>query len=256
MSETAYHLMIGKYKCIIFSDGCLIDKRPEGTVTFGLNFIYIEADSRKLLVDTGCGRLFQATAGQLIQNMQKVGIKCEDIDTIIFSHGHIDHVCGTFDLTGKPTFPNARYIISRKEWGYIEAPPGNNEIQNTFFEPARKFLIPLKDRFDLVEDNYEILPGIKMKPAHGHTPGNTMIDISSNGERLLCIGDIIHSPHEFEDPEYLTAFDVTPEEAVKTRAQVLTKLAKDGTFVFAGHFTFPGLGYIRQKKGVFSWGPI
>ena len=249
MSETAYHLNIGKFKCVIFSDGCLVDPNE----TFGLNCIYIEAGGRKMLVDNGCGQTFQGTAGQLVKNFEAEGIKVEDIDTIIFDHGHIDHVCGTFDLRGKPIFPNARYIISRKEWDYIESPPGSNEIQNNFFAPARKYLLPLKDRFEMVDDNHELLPGIRMIPAHGHTPGNAMVDITSGGKRLLCVGDIIHSQKEFTEPEHCAAFDVTPDEAIKTRTRILSKAARDRTFIFATHFTFPGLGYIREKKGILNW---
>jgi glyoxylase-like metal-dependent hydrolase (beta-lactamase superfamily II) len=257
MSESAYHLTVGEFKCIIFSDGCLIDKNPQGTEIFGLNCLYIASGERKMLIDNGCGKMFQSnTAGQLMNNLEAEGIKREDIDTIIFDHGHIDHVCGTFDIAGKPVFPKARYVITQEEWDYIKSPPGDNEMQNAFYSPARKYLLPLKDRFDLVEDNYEILPGIKMIPAHGHTPGNVMIDISSNGKRLLCVGDIIHSQRELADPECSMAFDITPKEAVKTRTKILTKVAQEGTFIFVCHFPFPGLGYIRQKNGIFSWDPI
>ena len=253
MSETAHHLAVGEFNCIIFNDGYLQD--PDEN--FGLNCIYIEAGDRKMLVDNGCGEAFQAsTAGWLVKNMEAEGIKCGDIDTIIFDHGHLDHVCGTCDLKGKPVFPNARYIIAKKEWDYIVSPPGSNEIQNNFYAPARKYLVPLKDRFNMVKDNYEVLPGIKMVPAPGHTPGNAMVDITSKGKRLLCIGDIIHSRSEFTEPEHCAAFDVAPEEAIPTRTRILSKAAKEGTFIFATHFAFPGLGYIREKKGILSWEAI
>jgi glyoxylase-like metal-dependent hydrolase (beta-lactamase superfamily II) len=253
MPEQAYPLAVGNFHCIIFSDGCLVDPSE----TYGLNCIYIDAGDHKILIDNGCGETFmQNTAGHLLKNMKAAGLKTEDIDTIIFDHGHIDHVCGTFDEKGKPVFPNACYIITRKEWDYIKSPPGDNEMQNVFYRPARQYLLPLQDRFTFVEVDYEVLPGIKMLPAHGHTPGNVMIDISSQGERLLCIGDIIHSAREFTDPACLAAFDVTPAEAIKTRAKILTEVARDNVFVFACHFLFPGLGYIRQAKGIFSWEPI
>jgi glyoxylase-like metal-dependent hydrolase (beta-lactamase superfamily II) len=257
VSETAYNLTVGDFNCIIFSDGRLVDKTPQGTQTYGLNCIYIEAGNRKLLVDNGCGEWFMAdTAGHLVKNMRTVGIEPEDIDTIIFDHGHIDHVCGTFDKKGKPVFPNAHYIITRKEWDYIKSPPGDNEIQNAFYSPARRYLLPLENRFNIVESDFEVLPGLRLIPAHGHTPGNVMVDITSKGKRLLSIGDIIHSQREFTDPACLADFDVTPVEAMKTRAEILSQLAKEGTFVFACHFTFPGLGFIRQAKDIFIWESI
>jgi glyoxylase-like metal-dependent hydrolase (beta-lactamase superfamily II) len=253
MSDTAYRLTVGDFNCIIFNDGCLLDPND----VFGLNCIYIESGGHKMLIDNGCGESFrEKTAGHLLKNLKAAGLKPEDIDTIIFDHGHIDHVCGTFNKKGKPVFPNARYIITKKEWDYIKSPPGDNETQNMFYRPARQYLLPLHDRFTLVKADYEVLPGIELIPAHGHTPGNVMVDLTSKGQRLLCIGDIIHSQREFADPACLAAFDVTPSEAIKTRAKILAEVARGGIFVFACHFPFPGLGYIRQTKGIFSWEPV
>ncbi len=253
MSDTAYRLTIGDFNCIIFNDGYLVDH----VENFGLNCIYIEAGGHKILIDNGCGENFrEKTAGHLLKSMKTAGLKPGDIDTIIFDHGHIDHVCGTFDKNGNPVFSNARYIVTKKEWDYIKSPPGANKTQNEFYYHARKYLIPMEERFVLVDADYQVLPGIKMRPAFGHTKGNVMVDLMSQGQRLLCIGDVIHSRREFADPACLAAFDVTPSEAIKTRAKILDEAAQTGVFVFACHFTFPGLGYIRQTKDMFSWEPI
>lgn len=252
MLEAGFRYDIGEYKCIIFSDGTLVN---EGEV-FGLNCLFIDMGDHKILIDTGCGDGFQDTAGRLAENMQAEGISCSDIDRIIFTHGHIDHAAGSFDSQGRPIFPNARYITSEREWEYWLTPPGSNELHNMFFDAARKNLLPVRDLFDLVKDNAEVLPGIKLIAAPGHTPGIAMVDISSGGKRLLCIGDIIHSQLEFIHPEYLSLFDVMPEQALNTRAQILSNVAKSGILVFACHFPFPGLGYITHKEGIFTWQPI
>ena len=148
MPETAYHLTVGDYKCVIVNDGCIVDPAE----TYGLNCIYIESGKNKMLVDNGGGEMLQHTAGHLAENLKAEGIKRGDITTIIFDHGHVDHVCGTFDEKGNPAFPSARSIISRKEWEYIESPPGSDEMQNNLFAPARRYLTPLKERFQLVDD--------------------------------------------------------------------------------------------------------
>jgi glyoxylase-like metal-dependent hydrolase (beta-lactamase superfamily II) len=101
-----------------------------------------------------------------------------------------------------------------------------------------------------------MFPGIKLIPAPGHTPGNIMVEVGSQGESILCIGDIIHSQKEFIDPEYLTMFDVDPEQAVSTRQKVLFKIVDSEQLVFACHFDFPGLGYIVVQDGNFTWRPI
>ena len=252
MRQTAKHFSVGDIKCAVFSDGKLVD--PENT--FDLNCLYIEAGGRKILVDNGCGPLVTATAGKLVENMEAEGLETADITDIIFTHGHIDHVSGTCDVKGKPVFPNARYIITKKEWEYIKAPPGKNQTQNVFYESARKYLPPLHGRFDLVDDGFEVLPGIKLVPAHGHTPGNSMVAIKRGGERLLCIGDIIHMTRELTEPRLCASFDVSPAEALKTRTKILSQAAKEGAFIFACHFDFPGLGHIREKKSVLAWEAI
>jgi glyoxylase-like metal-dependent hydrolase (beta-lactamase superfamily II) len=256
MPEAGHRIDIGKYKCVIYSDGTLATEGSENEDIFGLNCLLINFGDQKILIDTGCGNIFQSTAGKLAGNMEAEGIKRTDIDRIIFTHGHIDHVGGSFDSHGKCLFPNARFITSGREWKYWETQPGNNELQNMFFSAARKNLLPIRDRFDLVKDNVEVLPGIKLIKAPGHTPGTILVDISSDGKRLLCIGDIVHSQLEFAQPEYLSLFDVTPEQALNTRDEILSDAAKSGVLVFACHFPFPGLGYIKRNEGVFAWQPI
>jgi len=252
MADAGYRIDIGRFKCTVFSDGTL---EHDGEL-FALNNLYIDSVEHKILIDTGCGDGFQATAGRLAENLEAAGIKRPDIDRVILTHGHVDHAVGAFDSRGKPVFPNARYITSRREWEHWEEGPGDNELQNMFFNGARKHLLPIPDRFDLADDNEEVLPLIRFIPAYGHTPGNVMVDIASDGDRLLCIGDIIHSPLEFEYPEHLAAFDVAPEQAIKTRTKILADIAQSGVLVFACHFTFPGLGHITKNKGVFAWQPI
>ena len=264
MTKTAYHFEVGKHKLTVFNDGKLVD--PDNT--FDLNCLYIQSGGRKILVDDGCGENFKGppgqaqtdtpnvTPGHLVENMAAEGLRPEDITDIIFTHGHIDHVSGTFDAIGKAIFPNARYTLNKKEWDYILAGPDDNENLTWLFDPARKHLVNFKDRVNPVGDNDTVAPGIKLVPAPGHTPGSTMIEISSEGQKLLCIGDIIHAYREFAEPEHYAALDYNPAAAVQTRLKTLAKAAQEGTLVFACHFDFPGLGHIREKKGVLGWEPI
>ena len=257
MTEAGFSYDIGKYKCTVFNDGYLINQDTKDQEKSDLNCLFIDNGDHKILIDTGCGDTFQsATAGKLAKNLGAAGIRCGDIDTVIFTHGHIDHAGGSHDSNGKPVFPNAVYVASQKDWEYWEAGPGSNELQNMFFGPARKNLLPIREKFDLVEDNTDILPGIKLIEAPGHTPGNMVIEISSAGKKLFCIGDIIHSLQEFIDPAYLAIFDVDPKQALTTRSKIFSDAAKSGVLVFACHLPFPGLGHIRRKKGVLSWEPI
>jgi glyoxylase-like metal-dependent hydrolase (beta-lactamase superfamily II) len=256
MVEAGFHFNVGEFECIVFSDGTLVNQDDEGEEEFNLNNLFIDSGTHKILIDTGCGEGFQATAGRLVENMKAEGIKFSDIDRIIVTHGHIDHVSGSLNSKGQPVFPNARYITTENEWEHWLKPPGSNELHNMFFKFARKNFLPIREQFDLVNDDAEILPGIRFLSASGHTPGNVMVNVSSKGNRLLCIGDIIHSQLEFTDPERLVIFDVTPEQAVWTRTRILSDIADSGLLVYACHFPFPGLGYITQKEGICAWQPV
>jgi glyoxylase-like metal-dependent hydrolase (beta-lactamase superfamily II) len=268
MSDAVFHFAIGQFKCMVINDGTLSDdpsstsasdSRPDADKgqIHGLNCLFVDTGEHKILIDTGCGDGFQTSAGKMLRNLEAASIKRTDIDRIIFTHGHLDHVGGTCDATGKHIFPNARYITSRREWDGWVSRPEKSEMQSMFFASARKNLLAVPERFDLLEDDAtEALTGVSAIAAPGHTPGLLVLNISSGESRLLCIGDIIHSPVELTSPEYYAQFDVVPEQALRTRTQILVKAAESGTLVFACHFPFPGLGHIVRKSGVLSWQPL
>jgi glyoxylase-like metal-dependent hydrolase (beta-lactamase superfamily II) len=261
MTDTTYRFKVGELACMVIDDGTLSDAPGEAgpgrePQVHQLNCLFIDTGEHKVLVDTGCGDGFQATAGKMLRNLEAEGIGRRDIDRTIFTHGHLDHVGGSFDAEGRPVFPNARYITSEKEWECWVTPAEKTELQRMFFATARKYLLPRRDRFDLVQDGARVFPGIRLIAAPGHTPGLMMLEISSGGEKLLCIGDIIHSQVEFASPEYYSLFDVAPEQAVSTRARILTQAAAAGTLVFACHFPFPGLGHLVADGESLNWQPI
>ena len=143
MQDTTYRFNVGKFKCMSVSDGTLSDapgeEEPEREPqVHSLNCLYIDTGEHRILVDTGCGDVFQATAGKMLPNLEAEGIKRSDIDRIIFTHGHLDHVGGANDTQGKPVFPNARYITSEKEWECWVTPAESTELQQMFFATARK----------------------------------------------------------------------------------------------------------------------
>jgi glyoxylase-like metal-dependent hydrolase (beta-lactamase superfamily II) len=230
--------------------------RPEDRPSQAMDVtcLLIQQGTRTVLVDTGCGEFFQPSAGKLLHNLKAAGIDPADIDTVVYTHAHPDHVGGTFDADLKPNYPRARQVITRKEWECFTGPEtGPN---SRMFGLARKNLLPAREQFDLVEDDAEVMPGVKLVPAVGHTLGGVMIEISSDRDKLLCIGDLIHSQIEFTQPEYYSFLDSAPAEATMLRTEGLAEMAKKGVLVFACHFPFPGIGRIVQKGKVLSWQPI
>ncbi len=217
--------------------------------------LFIDTGTRKIMLDTGSGEGFQPTTGKLLSNLEAADINPADIDTIIHTHGHGDHVGGCFSPVGKPTFPNAHYFVPRKEWDYWNNPP--EKIQHVFmYDVVRQHYLSMPEKVDRVEHGVEFLPGFKFLPSPGHTPGNCMLEITSGSQQLLCAGDIIHTAVEFIYPEYYTYLDAVPEEAVTTRDRILSDAARTGQTLFACHFPFPGLGRILSQENSFSWQPV
>jgi glyoxylase-like metal-dependent hydrolase (beta-lactamase superfamily II) len=258
MSDTAFRFNIGKFRCLVIKDGTITDQASEGrpVQVHNVNCLFIDNGKQRILIDAGCGEGFQSTAGGLLRNLEAEGIKPADIDRIIFTHGHLDHVGGAFNAAGAPIYPRARFLATRREWECWVNRLETSELQHMFFASARKNLLPVPELFDLVEVDAEILPGIKAIPAPGHTLGLIALEISSGRIKLLCIGDIIHSELEFAQPDYYALYDMAPGQAIETRNQVLSGAAKSGVLVFACHFAFPGLGHIGLKDGVFQWEPV
>jgi glyoxylase-like metal-dependent hydrolase (beta-lactamase superfamily II) len=221
--------------------------------------LLVRTGENTLLIDTGCGR-DDPTAGKLENNLRLAKIEKDDIDTVVISHAHGDHIGGNIDASGYSAFPKSRFILPRIEWDYWIGSL-NSTVIRTNKNPinlafVRRYLLPVQNQIDLVEDNAEIFPGIKIEIAPGHTPGNTIITFSSAGEKMVSVGDLIHHPVELERPDYYAMFDESPSQAIAVRNKIVAGLSSAKTLVFSPHFPFPGLGRFVLKDKTFKWQPV
>jgi glyoxylase-like metal-dependent hydrolase (beta-lactamase superfamily II) len=257
-SRNSYHFNLGDLECMVVSDGT--NFKPEIKTDIDTLSLLVRTKAHTVLIDTGWGIGMQPDTGKLIQNLQVAGIQCRDVDTVIFSHGHVDHIGGNTDAHRRPAFPNARYVMYRKEWEYWtsehEFTPEEQSIRQLILASVQKNLIPIKDRFDLVEDETEIVPGITFFKSPGHSPGQIVLVISSGTEQLLYTGDVFHHPSELGRSDLDWVSNSIPEEIRKTRNQLISLAAAPNTLFFASHFPFPGVGHIVQKDNVWSWEPL
>jgi glyoxylase-like metal-dependent hydrolase (beta-lactamase superfamily II) len=221
--------------------------------------LLVKTEKHSILIDTGWGVRSQVCTGNLFQNLESEGIRREEIDIVINSHGHPDHIGGNTDAEGQPAFPKARYIICRDEWDFWTSEPPLSQIDDSFkytmLDVVRKNLISIKDRFELIDDETEIIPGFETLRAPGHTPCQIVLVISSAGERLFCIFDVAHHPVQFLRPSWTIPLDIQPEQAVSTRKQFLSQKLTPEAMVFACHFPFPGLGRVVPGDDGWLWQP-
>src|ERR1700692_1586249 len=188
----------------------------------------VNTGDKLVLFDTGMGtsKAFGPTTGRQQKSMAEAGIKPEDIDAVVFSHAHIDHIGGVVDDSGKVLFPNAQFYIAQSDFDYWTDEGKMGGALKDFVVHARKNLLPVRDRLVFYKDGQEFLPGVQALAAPGHTVGHTMFMVTSDGKSFALLGDLTH--HQIllmEKPRMEFSYDTDPKQAANSRVRMLDMLA-------------------------------
>jgi len=277
-----YRMMLGDFEVTALSDGTApipLDKLlrnisvpdmqallAQGNLRLqaetSINTFLINTGSKLVLVDTGAGRLFGPTVGgHLVQNLRAAGYRPEDIDLVLLTHVHGDH-SGGLTVDGKAVFPNAVIRVDAHESKFWLDSSNESKVapgERHSFAAAAASLAPYlaAGRLEPFASGSEILPGIKAIPAPGHTPGHSLYQIESRGQKMVMWGDLIHAKDvQFARPAVTIQFDVDEPAAAAQRIRTLATTARGETWVAASHIAFPGIGRIRSEgNGRYAWAP-
>ena len=213
-----------------------------------INTFLIQKNGKNILIDSGIGGL-NNLGGQLIKNLAELGIAPEDIDTILLTHSHPDHIGGLITPQGNAVFSRAELLVSNDEYNYIKDERifsvANDRTKGNFLL-ARKAFNLYQDNLRLI-DKGEVLAGIDAIPLKGHTPGHTGYKIIGKNDELLVWGDIVHFPQiQLLKPNVSIAFDYDPQLAAETRINILDMVNSHHILVGGMHFGQNGFNYIKR----------
>ncbi|MCS7275707.1 MAG: MBL fold metallo-hydrolase [Dehalococcoidia bacterium] len=231
----------------------------------GLNCLVVRSGGRTVLIETGVGskRGSRSPAGagleetgQLLEALAREGIGPRDVDAVINTHLHFDHAGGNTRLEdGRPvpTFPRARYFVPKGEWEEAQRP---NERTRATYLPEN--FEPLDDagQVELVEGTAEVLPGVRMVPAPGHTAHHYLVELESGGELAIYLGEVAQHPLMLERVAWLSAFDVLPLVNLETKKKVIEKALERRALLIAVHAPYPGLGRLVLEGDRRRWLPL
>jgi glyoxylase-like metal-dependent hydrolase (beta-lactamase superfamily II) len=278
-----YRMMLGDFEVTALNDGVvgyltaqliptatpqqIKDALSENGLTdpvgMSYNAFLINTGSKLVLIDTGTGGKLESVpafhgTGHLMANLRAAGYQPEQVDEVYITHLGPDHV-GGLTLETERAFPNAIVRAPRAEVDLF-LHPGNapawtrswTRFWADLFSPYIK-----AGKFESIEGDVVLTPGIRALATHGHAPGHTSYIVESKGQTLIVMGDLLlMGAVQFMHPSLGSSADADPKAAAEQRLRIFNMAAADDDWVAGGHLSFPAIGHIRAAQGRYFWVPI
>lgn len=277
-----YALRVGEIDVLVVSDGVLplpssllatnattadltawLDDRglPPDMFSWPLNAVLVRSGRQTVLIDTGVGDAFpDFRAGLLPKRLEAAGIDLATVTDVVITHAHMDHVGGLladgFRSRLRSDVPIHLAAAEAEFWASPDFSHGGfpERFPEALESAGSRFLAQYRGQLRLFNDEHEVAPGVVVRRNGGHTPGHSVVRVSSGGQALTFLGDSVFPDH-FDHPDWYNAFDHEPEEAVRVRARLLRELAATRELLVAAHLPFPSVGRVAVDGDSFRWIP-
>jgi glyoxylase-like metal-dependent hydrolase (beta-lactamase superfamily II) len=277
-----YRFKVGDYEMTLLHDGAFVrpsqgfvtnisqeqtdataaaNYMPAGKVTVPFNPTLINMGSKLVLIDTGYGPIPNAPVGQLFANLKASGVEPKDIDIVILSHLHPDHINGLRAADGGIAFPNAEIKAPAPDWAFWMSDDNmkkaSGKMMQDYFANTRKTLGGLENKITRYDWGKEVAPGVTALGTPGHTPGHTSFAVASGSARILVQSDVTNVPAFFlRNPDWHVEYDTDPELAAKTRHKFYDMAAAEKALVAGFHFSFPNAGHVEKDGAGYRLVPV
>ncbi|MBB4441005.1 glyoxylase-like metal-dependent hydrolase (beta-lactamase superfamily II) [Rhizobium esperanzae] len=278
-----YRFRVGEIKATVLSDGVIggpptvyANDAPEAELqevlrraflptdhmTLQLNTLLLEVADKRILLEAGAGATMGPNAGRVFDNLAAIGLDAGDIDTIVVSHTHPDHVGNLRTSEGKKAFPNATVYAPRADWDFfvrndpdLSYMPVPRDFRDRFAAAIKTSVEPIAKDIELYEAGAEIVPGLTTIAAPGHTPGMATFLVHSGNDQLLLTADLAYHPVVNIDHPWRPGPDRDKDTALASRRRIFDMAATDRLPVLGFHYPFPGLGRMLKTDMGYAWVP-
>lgn len=239
---------------------------PSGDLVIDMGGFLVRTPTLTIVVDCGIGNAktrpiaaFHRREDDWLGALRAAGAAPEEVDYVVFTHLHGDHVGYATTLREgrwQPSFPRARHLATAAEVDFWSGPGAAAQLAQ-IGDHLTDSVLPLREAglLDLVAPDHVLAPGIRLLPAAGHTPGNVCVEITSGGQRAVFSGDMVHHALQLAHPDWSTSFCVDPDQAADARRALLADIAGTDALLVPAHFPGCRPGHVTHRDGAYGWVP-